>query len=205
MDALRLAELLCARVCHDLSGPVGAAAAGAELVEDLGGPPDGETMALVAASAAGAAARLKFFRAALGPAAGQPQTAAGLRGLVAGYLDTLVSAASPGGVALDWRIAAPSVTGDAARLLLNLVLLAKDALPRGGRLTVATTDGFPSVVACGEPVAVGDEARTALAGTADPGGPRGAQAWFTRLLAEDMGGRIELSSTPGEVAFTTRR
>ena len=68
-DSLQLAELLCARICHDLSGPVGAAAAGAELFEDMAPAPDPETMALVSGAASGAVARLKFFRAALGPAA----------------------------------------------------------------------------------------------------------------------------------------
>ena len=34
-DELKLAELLCARLCHDLAGPVGAVATGAELL--LGG------------------------------------------------------------------------------------------------------------------------------------------------------------------------
>ena len=37
-DDLILAELLCARLVHDLSGPVGAVANGAELLEDAGPP-----------------------------------------------------------------------------------------------------------------------------------------------------------------------
>ncbi|MBX9634016.1 MAG: hypothetical protein K2X44_03460, partial [Magnetospirillum sp.] len=79
MDPLQLAELLCARLCHDLSGPVGAAAAGAELLEDMDGNADAETVSLVADAAGGAVSRLKFFRAALGPAASSPQNPASLR------------------------------------------------------------------------------------------------------------------------------
>lgn len=205
MDALTLAELLCARVCHDLSGPVGAASAGAELFEDFGDHMDGETIALVATSAAGAAARLKFFRAALGPAASHPQPATTLRELIEGYLGTLVSAASPGGIVLDWRIGAPSLGGDTTRLLLNFVLLAKDSLPRGGCITVEAVDGIPSVIALGEPVCATDEARIVLADGGEPTGPRGAQAYFTRLLAEGMGGGVELSSARAGLAFTARR
>ena len=47
MEALHLAELLCSRICHDLAGPVGAAAAGAELIADSGG----DELALVDLSA----------------------------------------------------------------------------------------------------------------------------------------------------------
>jgi histidine phosphotransferase ChpT len=205
MDTLTLAELLCARVCHDLSGPVGAASAGAELFEDLGAQLDGETIALVATSAAGAAARLKFFRTALGPAASYPQPAAGLRDLIDSYLATLVSAASPGGIVLDWCIGAPSLGGDTTRLLLNFILLAKDSLPRGGRITAEAVDGIPSVIAVGEPACVTDEAGAVLRGGNEPGGPRGAQAYFTRLLAEGMGSEIEVSTAHGGLSFTARR
>lgn len=205
MDTLTLAELLCARVCHDLSGPVGAAAAGAELFEDLGDALDGETVSLVATSAAAAAARLKFFRSALGPAASLAQPAATLRELVEIYLGTLASAASPGGIVLDWRIAAPSLDGDAARLLLNLILLAKDALPRGGRIAVELTEDGPAVTASGEPASATDEARAVLVEGAEPNGPRGAQAYFTRLLAERMNGQVEMTISLSGLTFATGR
>lgn len=217
MDPLTLAELLCARVCHDLSGPVGAAAAGAELLEDLAGQLDGETLALVAASAAAAASRLKFFRAALGPAARAPQPAASLRDLVEGYFKTLASAASPG-LVLDWRVTAPVFGGESARLLLNFVLLAKDALPRGGRVTVEAIDGLPVITALGEAgptdmakavlideakTVLSDEARAVLIDHQPSAGPRGAQAYFTRLLAEKLTTGIEISVTPTGLTFTT--
>lgn len=204
MDPLTLAELLCARVCHDLSGPVGAAAAGAELLEDLADEPDGETLALVATSAAGAAARLKFFRAALGPAASGAQPSASLRDLAEGYLATLVSAASPG-IVLDWRTHAPSFDGERARLLLNLLLLAKDALPRGGRITVEAENGMPAVTALGEPASPTEEAKAVLVDGRPPSGPRGAQAWFTRLLADRCADGIVVSITPSGLSFATGR
>lgn len=194
MDPLQLAELLCARVCHDLSGPVGAAAAGAELFEDMAGAVDEETVSLVAEAAAGAASRLKFFRSALGPAAAAPQNSAALRDLMVNYLDTLASAASPG-IQLAWPAPPPHLDGESARLLLNLVLLAKDALPRGGRITVVSDEGRPRVVAYGEPAALNDEARAVLSGGQTPSGPKGAQAFFVRTLAERLGGGLMASLT----------
>jgi histidine phosphotransferase ChpT len=182
---------------------VGAAAAGAELMEDSGGD-DPETMALVAASAAGAAARLKFFRAALGPAAEAPQAVKGLRDLVDGYLATAVSAAAPR-LGLEWRCEPATLSGEAAKLLLNLVLMARDALPRGGAVEVMLT-GRPlkvAVVARGEPAALGDEARAVLADGRDPSGPRAAQAWAARRLAERLcPAGLQVMPAPGALELT---
>lgn len=201
-DDLHLAELLCARLCHDLSGPVGAASAGAELFEDLGGGAlDAETLGLVAASAAGAAARLKFFRAAFGPAAATPQAAPAVRELIEAYLRTAVSAASPG-LELSWRIEGSHLSGGKARLLLNLVLLAKDALPRGGLITVTGDDAAIGVMALGQPAALSDEARDVLVDGRGAGGPRGAQALFARLLADTEGLAVKVAFTSDGVSLT---
>ncbi|HLO78499.1 MAG TPA: histidine phosphotransferase family protein [Magnetospirillum sp.] len=201
MDSLQLAELLCARICHDLSGPVGAAAAGAELFEDMDGVPDPETLGLVAGAAAGAAQRLKFFRAALGPAASAPQSTVALRELIEAYLGTQVSAASPG-IALSWPAAPTALPGAGARLLLNLVLLAKDALPRGGRIRIDAADGRPQVIAHGEPASLSDEARQVLVEGLPPSGPRGAQAELARILADRDGGKLKVSITPDGLALS---
>lgn len=200
MDSLQLAELLCARICHDLSGPVGAAAAGAELFEDMGQAPDAETLGLVAGAAAGAAQRLKFFRAALGPAASTPQNTKMLRDLMEGYLDTQVSAASPG-LMLSWPEPPPALDGATARLLLNLVLLAKDALPRGGRIRIDLPDGRPRVIAHGEPASLSEEARQVLVDARPPAGPRGAQAELARILADRSGGKLNVALTPEGLAL----
>lgn len=201
MDSLQLAELLCARICHDLSGPVGAAAAGAELFEDMDQAPDPETMGLVAGAAAGAATRLKFFRAALGPAASTPQSTVALRQLIEGYLGTLASAASPG-IVVSWPAAPNALEGTIARLLLNLALLAKDALPRGGRMRIELADGLPRVIAHGEPASLSEEARQVLVEGHPPAGPRGAQAELARILADQAGGTLNVAVTSEGLALT---
>lgn len=184
----RLAELLCARLCHDLASPVGAVVAGAELLgdEEDGAGADAEALALLGGSAATAAARLKFFRAAFGPAAAALEESA-LRDLVAGMLG--------GGVTLSWR-AEGRLDADRSRLLLNLALLGRDALPRGGSLTVESAQPSGRLVVTAQgPVADLGEAAAGL-GTAAVSdlSPRGAQARLTALLARGIGGMVKLDS-----------
>ena len=63
-DSLRLAELLCARLCHDLSGPLGALIGVLEIAREE--QPDSETLALAEETAVELTQRLKLLRAAWG-------------------------------------------------------------------------------------------------------------------------------------------
>jgi histidine phosphotransferase ChpT len=194
-----LAELLCARLCHDMAGPVGAAAAGAELIADMEGDVDSETVSLVSASAQAGAARLKFFRQALGPAVAGMVSTQQLRDIVAAYLESQASAVA--GIGMDWQVSVPGLAGEDARLLLNFVLLAKDSLPRGGTVRVSTPGGAVSVAAFGVPVELPAEARAVLADGEAPSSPRGAQAALTRLLAENEGKLLVVDSFDGGIGF----
>lgn len=83
---LELAQLLCTRLCHDLAGPVGAAAAGVELIGGDLTQVDAETLGLIGNSSSAASLKLKFMRTALGvsgSASGDPKA------LLDGYLDAV--------------------------------------------------------------------------------------------------------------------
>ena len=67
-EALRIAELLASRLCHDLVSPVGAVGSGIELLREFGEDPGGDAMTLVEQSARLATERLQFFRIAFGQA-----------------------------------------------------------------------------------------------------------------------------------------
>ena len=64
-DPLSLAKLIASRICHDLISPVGAIANGMELVALTGADITPE-FELISDSVAGANARIKFYRVALG-------------------------------------------------------------------------------------------------------------------------------------------
>jgi len=179
---MMLAELLTARICHDLSGPVGAVAAGAELMTDDGGV-DAEALGLLAVSAQAAIARLKFFRAAFGP--GNAIEPAKLRELIAAFLAADGRSGGHGAVGLDWP-GLWTLPADLSRLVMNLVLVAHDCLPRGGTIRVSC-DLAELVVAEGPRAALHSDVCAVMEISSSPTTPRGAQAWFSVLESRSLG------------------
>jgi histidine phosphotransferase ChpT len=201
MKAADLASLLCSRLCHDLMSPVGALNNGIELLADEQDPEMREKcLELLADSARASANKLKFFRLAFGAAGGFGEE-----------IDTLEAQAALEGVfgpekriELGWMVAGDKLPKSAAKLLLNLALLAGDALVRGGRLDVGAEnrDGEVELVIRAEgPRILLDPALRETLATGGGGGtvePRAAGAWLAHNLAVEAGGSIQLSDPESE-------
>ena len=198
---LRVTQLLCSRICHDLAGPTGAVINGIELIEELGDDPDAEAMALIALSARTASRRLQFHRVAFGLAEGAASSSEDCRSLASQLLEG-------GKIALEWRSTDGNVAlGDgASKLLLNMFLLAIESLPRGGRIEVDLTtqpDGIvASVCARGDGARPSEEVSMVSADGSAPGDltARTILGYFAARLADDAATRISLNtSTPDAV------
>jgi histidine phosphotransferase ChpT len=187
---VKVAELLCSRLCHELVSPVGAINNGVELMEELGDDMADQAMSLVAESGRTAAARLRCYRLAYGAAGGQDTVGLGeARQIAADYLAGTK-------LALDWPLAAGApalLPPGTVKLLLNLVILAGDALTYGGTIGVAINAAArPAAVmvsAQGRSARLGAEEDTALAGAAAAGDltPRTVHAYVTGLFARHYG------------------
>lgn len=202
MNAIDLASLLCSRLCHDLLSPVGALNNGIELMADEQDPEMRERcLELLAESAKASANKLKFFRLAFGAGGGYgtmidtQEAKTALEGLFGG--DHKVD--------LGWMVSADSLSKNATKLLLNLALIAGDALVRGGRLDVGAeeTDGRLELVIRGEGprILLDPKLReTILTGSADGEvEPRAVGAWLSHSLAAEAGGSIRLSDPSDDV------
>src|SRR6187549_2408958 len=133
MNAIELASLLCSRLCHDLMSPVGALNNGIELMADEQDPEMRERcLELLNESARASANKLKFFRLAFGAAGGFGDQIDTREAKIA--LEGLFGADKR--VELGWMIEHDELPKGAVKLLLNLALIAGDALVRGGRLDV---------------------------------------------------------------------
>lgn len=207
-----LAELLASRMCHDLSGPIGVAADARDLIATDDAPGvDAEGLALVADSARLAAARLAFFRAAFGFCAdtGRPMPVAALAAL------TRAALASPRlAIAVADDAGAPPLPAPVARLALCLALVAGEALPRGGVVTVTATTTTPgttpgtllAVDADGPGARLAPPARAAIdAADGRDLTARTVVGHYARLLAERLGARLVIADTPERVRFAVVR
>lgn len=194
------ASLMCSRLCHDLLSPVGALNNGLELLADETDPDmRARCLELLTDSARASANKLKFFRLAFGAAGGFGDS-----------IDTREARAALEGlfgdshrVKLGWMVEAPSLPKPAVKVLLNLALIAGDALVRGGQLDVGaevTASGIDIAVRGDGPRIVLDaELRGALLGDAAMMTPRAAAACLARELVEQGGGTLQVSPSDSPV------
>lgn len=197
---MRVLELLASRLCHDLVGPIGAVHNGLEVLAEEDPDMHEEAFQLVQSSARQASDALKFYR----PAYGMSGNSVGsdyseLRDWTAALL-------SHTKIDLDWRVAtAPmGAPGGLGKLLLNMIVLAKDSLPRGGKISV-TCDAGPGridaiVSASGPGCELHKDSKPGLAEPVnlDDLEPRGAHSYFTKLLAQRLGGELSVSAPAPE-------
>jgi histidine phosphotransferase ChpT len=130
IDALDLAALLCSRVCHDLISPVGAIVNGLEVLAEA---KDEETktfaLDLIRKSAGTASAKLQFCRIAFGAAgsAGSQIDLGDAESISRGFLEDDKTK-------LAWNLPRALLAKNRVKLLLNMLLIAGQTIPRGGTL-----------------------------------------------------------------------
>ena len=193
--AIEVLEQACSRICHDLAGPIGAIRNGLELIEDAGEGEDAaggdQALDLIGHSAEHAAKRLRLYRLAYGRA-----TSEGVRSFTE-LREAATEWLHGGRVTLQWPAGNPedelAARPGLAKSILNLVVLAAEAIPQGGIVTVlgegAPESGRVVVGAAGRVVKWPPELAQALSGRAEAGGPgpRTIHAMITGRFAEHYG------------------
>jgi histidine phosphotransferase ChpT len=201
MNGIELASLLCSRLCHDLLSPVGALNNGLELMADEQDPEMRERcLELLAESAKASASKLKFFRLAFGAAGGFGEEIDTREARTA--LEGLFGAEKK--IELGWMVAADKLPKEAVKVLLNLALVAGDALVRGGRLDIGAEKGAGGteivIRAEGPRLLLDPNLRATLergaSGTVEP---RAAGAWLAHALITETGGKLQISPADSPV------
>ncbi len=206
---LQLAALLCSRVCHDLISPVGAIANGLEVLNDDDDEMMREhAMSLIQSSAQQASAKLQFARLAFGAAgaAGDNIDLGDAREVTLGLLKS-------GKVTLEWPTDGQSLPKNAVKLLLNLILIGIDAIPRGGSLHVSGNDADGGLTieirAEGEKAKVADDIRDMLLSDETPPledmSARSIQPHLSALVARELGVELSVSTQEEAVSIVAKK
>lgn len=188
---LRILELLTARLCHDLAGPVAAISNGSELLDDDDPDFARDAASLIGESARTAAKRLQLFRYVYGWS----------RGGMAGPLPHQLAAEYFAGTSIEctYPDAVRNLESEWQRLACNLLIVAGELLPRGGRIALAPAASGIEIEVAGEGAGLSPENLDALmlATPLDALTSRAVGAYFAGMLAEDLGQRLKVTAEPG--------
>ncbi|HEX2653300.1 MAG TPA: histidine phosphotransferase family protein [Xanthobacteraceae bacterium] len=196
LEALDLAALLCSRVCHDLISPVGAVVNGLEVLEDDN---DEQTkvfaLDLIKKSAQTASARLQFCRLAFGAAgsAGASIDLGDAEGVARGFFGDEKTK-------IAWNLPRALVPKNRVKLLLNLLIISGQTIPRGGNLTIdpvgeGETMGF-RITANGLNARVPQSIPKMVAGETEdhPVDAHAIQPFYAGLLARSCGLKVTIEA-----------
>ncbi|UVK40869.1 histidine phosphotransferase [Mesorhizobium sp. AR10] len=201
LSAPDLAALLCSRVCHDIISPVGAINNGLELLDEGGA--DEDAMKLIRQSAKNASARLQFARIAFG--------AAGSAGMMIDTGDAeavAIAFLKNEKPELIWNGPRALLPKNKVKLLLNLLLVANAAIPRGGKLvvTLENLDTEPrfALAASGPMLRVPPKFLELHSGhkPEEPIDAHSVQPYYTLLLAREASMTISIHATAEEIVLS---
>lgn len=188
---IRVCELLAARLCHDMAGPVAAIANGAELLDDDDPDFAKEAAGLIGDSARTAARRLQLFRYIFGfgrgAQAGPPPHA-----LVSDYF-------AGSNIVCDYPAAVRDLEPELQRLACGLAFVGAEGLPRGGQLALDTVaDGLTLMGAgAGDGLPPESSAALTLSTAVAELTSRSVCAYFAGLVAAGLGQRLVVTAEPG--------
>ena len=208
----RLAEMLCTRLCHDLTGPIGAVNNGAEFLGDEGFDMQNEAVQLILSSAHEAVNRLQFYRQAYGRVSDSGEAClADKKQLAQNFF-------SGSKITLDWPdthtdAAGISISQKMSRLILNMLIVAASSLIRGGTISVRlalteTGDKQILMTGAGETIKLDTDTVAILKGEADEAllSPKTAQIFLTLKIAEEVGAHLTFGAHNDKLElFATQR
>jgi len=196
LTALDLAALLCSRVCHDLISPVGAIVNGLEVLEEEKDESTQEfALELIKKSARTASAKLQFCRIAFGAAgsAGAQIDTGDAEKISRGFIED-------DKIKLTWNVPRALLPKNRVKLLLNMLVISGQAIPRGGLLVVEPVGSGETmsfkIVATGTNARVPQTIPPLLTTELPPEGvdAHRIQPFYTGLLAKECGLAVTMAA-----------
>ncbi|MEN9017036.1 MAG: histidine phosphotransferase family protein [Hellea sp.] len=201
--ATDLASLISSRICHDLISPIGALNTAIEVLDDTESKEMHEdALKLIKLSASEASAKLSYLRIALGT----NSTSKDVMNLDKLKLIT-ENMFNTEKFSFNWDVSEIKLEKSIARILLNILMLARQSIPRGGKVTIKIeekSDKLKLVTSAnGIKSRLDKQTEDAFKGIipSEEIDGRVIQSFFTGVLIDDLNGRIEAFKTDGNVIF----
>lgn len=199
----RIAELLVSHICHDLVSPVGAISNGIEFIEEMGDSVGADALSLISNSCNQASVNLQCFRLAYGGAGSSGNITYGdIQSAFSNYING-------GRARLNWNVegGASMFPEGYMKVLLNVLMMAKEALPGDGDITVTNMDdgNGVKVTVSGARVEFKDGVESSFNHTAalDDMTPRTVHAYLTRVFAQHFNIKLDMPvKEPTKFEFT---
>ena len=206
IESSKLAAFIASRICHDLISPVASVNSALELLEE---PGDADMKAqaeqLLHNGAESAGARIQLLRYAFG-SAGLSATAADrhdVRQIVEGFMKSHKPS-------VEWDIDTEHFSCGHARVLMNLVIMATAAIPRGGVVYLKVMNEATGLTiiaqAKGPKARLSEFTEAALSGNTPEEGwsARTIQPLFAKMVSDDLDGEMVATAAEEEITFTVR-
>lgn len=201
--ATDLASLISSRICHDLISPIGALNTAIEVLDDTESKEMHEdALKLIKLAASEASAKLSYLRIALGT----NSTSKGVMNLDKLKLIT-ENMFNTEKFSFNWDVSEIKLEKSIARILLNILMLAIQSIPRGGKVTIKIeekSDKLKLVTSAnGIKSRLDKQTEDAFKGIipSEEIDGRVIQSFFTGILIDNLNGRIEAFKTDGNVIF----
>ncbi len=190
-------ELMASKICHDLISPIGAVNNGMELVREMDAENSEEVLDLIAFSAEQASAKLQAYRMAYGAGGSDPSIKPED---VHASIEAIVAA--EGKITQDWDPHGPlgytERPDSYCKMLISGILLAIEALPKGGTVRVEAGDGEQTIIkAEGDDAGLREGMEGALANTIQGENlePKHMHAYICGLTAKNYGYALSVAES----------
>ncbi len=190
IENTRLTALVASRICHDMVEPMSAIIQGLEMIKSGDGKTDPDALSLLDNGVGKAWAKLEFFRFAMAGAMAEGDSDIEEGRAVAEKLYSVFKSE------LIWSVGPVAMPRPAVRVIVNLLLIANECLPRGGTVEVTGSTGEVIVTAKGPRAKLREATAAALRGDAGELSGHTIQPTLTALLA--LQGGVELIARESE-------
>ena len=201
--ATDLASLISSRICHDLISPIGALNTAIEVLDDTRSEEMHEdALKLIKLAATQASAKLSYLRIALGT----NSSSKGVMDLKK-LKDLTENMFNTDKHRFCWVSNELKLETNIVRILLNILILATQSVPRGGQITIKIEEKSNQInlviSATGIKSKLDKQTENALKGNmhSEELDGRVIQPFFTGMLIGDLNGQIKVLETDENVIF----